>query len=413
MLNRLIMMGLVLGLIVGLGAAATQSGALLAIAEISGFFGQLFINAIRMVIIPLVAAIIFSSLARLGTPGALGRLGGSALLYYAITLIPAIVIGMGVTSIMLGFSANTEMPVPPDVSVPEIRPISEFLLSLIPSNPIAAAANGALLPLIVFMGALAAAASTLDTPRRERMVQASEDVSAALIKLVWWVLWLAPIGVFGLIAPATANLGWGFVQALGLFIASIAMALLLFCAVVYAPLIWFLSKLSPLKFLRAIPGAMSIAFSTTSTAAAIPVSLKESTDGLKVSQAMAEFIIPFGASIYRPGSALFQGASIVFLAHLFDITLGIGTLVTLVFATLLVSLTVAPVPSASVMTMAPALSAAGIPTAGLGLLLGIDRIPDMMRSVVNLIGQISAGVVLDGDEARSAENLGRTVDQEI
>ena len=142
-------------------------------------------------------------------------------------------------------------------------------------------------------------------------------------------------------------------------------------------------------------GALSIAVSTTSTVAAIPVTLEETTDNLDVSPTIADLLVPLGASMHRPGSALFQGAAVVFLAYLYDVPIPAAAVAAAMLATFLVSLTVAPVPSSGVVTMAPALDAVGVPTAGLAIMLGIDRIPDMMRSGVNLLGQVSAAAVID------------------
>ncbi len=403
MLNKLIAIGLVLGLAVGLGAAATGHPWLHAIARESAPLGKLFINAIKMVVIPLVAAVIFSSIARLGNPRKLGKIGGLTLVFYAVTLIPAIIIGMAVMAIGVQFAPKLETANAGAVSVPKLQGITEFLVSLVPSNPFAAAADGAILPLIVFTALFAAAAGTLAKHRRERMVAAAEDVSDALIKLVWWILYTAPIGIFGLVAPATALLGWGLIQNLGVFIICVCIGLIILTLFVFLPLVFFAAKVRPVVFLRGIMGAMSVAFSTTSTAAAIPVSLEESTKNLGISETVADLLIPLGASMYRPGSALFQGCAIVFLAHIYGVPVTLATAGAVLLATFLVSLTVAPVPSSSVVTMAPALDAIGVPLSGLAFILGIDRIPDMMRSTVNLLGQISAAAIIDVQTVKGGE----------
>jgi Na+/H+-dicarboxylate symporter len=395
MLNKLIALGLFLGLAVGLGAAATDNAALHAIARESAPLGKLFINAIKMIVIPLVVSVIFASVARLGDVRKLGKIGGMTLAFYWITLIPAIIIGMAVTTFGLRFTSNIDMPAVDAAPIPKLQSITDFIASLVPPNPFAAAADGAILPLIVFTALFAAAAGTLAEERRDRMVAAAEDVNQALIKLVWWILYTAPIGIFGLIAPATALLGWGLIQSLGVFIVCVFLALIIFVVVVFLPTLIFAAKMRPTKFLKGTMGAASVAFSTTSTAAAIPVSLEETTKNLGVSETIADLLIPLGASMYRPGSALFQGAAIVFLAHIYNVPVAIGAAGAVIFATFLVSLTVAPVPSSSVVTMAPALDAIGVPVAGLALILGIDRIPDMMRSCVNVLGQISAAVLID------------------
>ncbi len=395
MLNKLITAGLLFGLLVGLGAAMTGNPVLQTIARESAPLGRLFINAIKMVVIPLVVAVIFTSIARLGDPRKLGKIGGMTLAFYWVTLIPAIIIGMTVMTIGLRFAPKVDMPAIEAAPIPKLQSITDFIVSLIPPNPFAAAAEGALLPLIIFTALFAAAAGTLAVERRERMIQAAEDISDTLIKLVWWILWMAPIGIFGLIAPATAKLGWGLIQSLGIFIVCVFVGLIILLAVIYLPLLLFIRKTGPVKFFKSTLGAATVAFSTTSTAAAIPVSLEETTKNLGVSDTIADLLIPLGASMYRPGSALFQGAAIVFLAYIYGVPLSFGAAGAIIFATFLVSLTVAPVPSSSVVTMAPALETIGVPVAGLALILGIDRIPDMMRSAANVFGQISTAVLID------------------
>ena len=395
MLHAAIAAGLILGLLVGLGAAATGNPWLLAIAEGSAPFGTLFMNAIRMVVIPLIVAVIFTSIARLGDPRKLGRIGGMTIAWYWISLLPAIAIGMATMKIGLQFATAIEMPQAPPTTVPELQGIVDFLVGLVPANPFAAASAGRLLPLIVFTALVAAATGTLAEERRERLISIADDVSEALIKLVWWILYTAPIGVFGLAAPVTAQLGWNLVQSLAIFIVCVFVGLVIFLLLVTLPMVWFVGGINPARFLRGTVGAVSVAASTTSTAAAIPVTLEETTRNLKVSNTVADLLIPLGASMHRPGSALFQGAAIVFLAYLFNVPIPLAAIGAAMLATFLVSLTVAPVPSSSVVTMAPALDAVGVPVAGLAIVLGIDRIPDMMRTAVNILGQVSTAVLVD------------------
>lgn len=395
MLHLAIGIGLVLGLLVGLGASATGSAWLHALAEGAAPLGTLFINAIRMVVIPLIVAVIFTSIARLGDPRKLGRIGGLTIAFYWITLLPAIAIGMATMSVGLKFASDIEMPDAAATTVPELQGIVDFIVSLVPANPFAAASSGAILPLIVFTAFVAAATGTLAQERRERLTNIAEDVSEALIKLVWWILYTAPIGVFGLIAPVTARLGWDLLVSLSIFVVCVFIGLLLFLLLVTLPLVYFVAGIKPTQYLSGTFGATSVAVSTTSTAAAIPVSLEEATQNLKVSKTVADLLVPLGASMHRPGSALFQGAAVVFLAHLYGVPVPLVAIGAVMLATFLVSLTVAPVPSSSVVTMAPALDAVGVPVAGLAIMLGIDRIPDMMRSAVNVLAQISTAVLVD------------------
>jgi Na+/H+-dicarboxylate symporter len=295
----------------------------------------------------------------------------------------------------LQFVGEISIPQMAATEIPVLQGFVDFLVSLVPANPFAAASNGTILPLIVFTALLAAATGTLAKDRRDRLIDIADTLSAALIKLVWWILYLAPIGVFGLTAPVTAELGWDLVLSLGIFIICVFVGLLVFLLVVTLPLVYFVSGIGPIRYLKGTFGAVSVAVSTTSTAAAIPVSLEETKQNLGVSTTIADLLVPMGASMHRPGSALFQGAAVVFLAHLYGVPLPLAVIGAAMLATFLVSLTVAPVPSSGVVTMAPALDAVGIPVAGLAFMLGIDRIPDMMRSAVNVLSQISAATLVE------------------
>lgn len=402
MLHIAIAVGLVLGLGTGLLAAA-GSDFLMTVALASTPLGTTFLNAIRMVVIPLVMAVIFTGVANLGDPRKLGRLGGTTLAFFWLTVIPAILIGMGSMRIGLRFAPEIVIPAAVPDEAPDLPSMVDFLVNLIPSNPFAAASSGSLLPLIVFTALFAAAASTLREESRTRLVGFAEAAGDALIKLVWWILWTAPIGIFGLAAPVTAQLGWGLIQSLAVFVVCVILGLGVYIAVVYMPLLKLIGGIGPFQFLRGTFGAASLAFSTTSTAAALPAALEEAKEKLGVSETVADLVLPLGASMYRAGSALFQGAAIVFLAYLFEIPLPATAVGGAVLATFLVSLTVAPVPSSGVVTLAPALDTLGIPLSGLAILLGIDRIPDMFRSTVNLFGQITISVVVDAWVGAEAE----------
>jgi Na+/H+-dicarboxylate symporter len=394
MLHVAIAAGLVLGIGTGLLAAA-GSDSMMAVALASAPFGTAFLNAIRMVVIPLVMAVVFTGVAKLGDPRKVGRLGATTLAVFWVTILPAIVIGMFTMWIGLRFAPDIAAPAADAREAPELPGLVDFLVSLVPSNPFAAASDGSLLPLIVFMALFGAAAGTLDADARTRLIGFADAAGDALIKLVWWILWTAPIGIFGLAAPVTAQLGWGLIQSLAVFVVCVVLGLGVYLATVYMPLLRFVGGIGPIAFLKGTFGAASIAFSTTSTAAALPVTLEEVKEKLGVSETVADLVLPLGASMYRAGSALFQGAAIIFLAHLYDVPIPAAALGGAVLATFLVSLTVAPVPSSGVVTLAPALDAVGIPLSGLSILLGIDRIPDMFRSTVNLLGQITTAVVVD------------------
>ena len=394
MLHIMIAAGLLLGIATGL-LGASGSEVFMAVSIASEPFGKAFMSAIQMVIIPLVMGVIFTGVAKLGDPRKLGKLGGSTLAFFWITVLPAIAIGMGVMKLALSFVPVAVIPDVAPSPAPALPGFVDFIVGLIPSNPFAAAASGSLLQLIVFTALLAAASGTLAETPRALLIEFAEAISAALIKLVWWILWTAPVGIFGLTAPVTAQLGWGLVQSLAVFVIAVIVGLAFYISFVYLPILKVAIGIGPFRFFAAVFGASSIAFSTTSTAAALPVTLEETKRKLGVSSTVSDLVLPLGASMYRAGSALFQGAALVFLAELYDVTLPPAAIGGAVLATFMVSLTVAPVPSSGVMTLAPALDTVGIPLSGLSILLGVDRIPDMFRSTTNLLGQVTAAVAID------------------
>lgn len=389
------LLGLVAGLVVGLAASATGSPLLTGVAAASAPFGDLFIGGIQMVVIPLVVAIVFAGVARLGDTRTLGRMGGSALGFILLTTAPAVVMGMVAMHVALGFVPPVAVPEGAVATeVGELPGLVDFLVGLIPRNPFAAAAEGRLLPLLVFSILFGAAAGTLAADARDRLVGVAEAVSDAFIVLVRWILWTAPVGIFGLVAPATARMGLGLLQSLAVFVVTVIVTLFVFMTVVYLPVVALVGRVPPRRFIQGTLASYTMGFTTTSSVATLPVLLRDAP-ALGVSRRVSDLVLPLAASLNRAGSGLFQGASVVFLAWLYGIEVPGGAWVGAALACFFAASTVAPVPSASIMTLAPALSAVGAPFAGLGILLGIDRIPDMFRSATNMTGHMAAAVVTE------------------
>ena len=393
--HRATAIGLVLGLALGLLASATDIGVVDGLAAGVAPLGTLFINAIRMVVIPLVVTTIFVGVARLGSPKAVGKLGGSAFGFFWGTTVPAIVIGVGFMTVAMAlWPVAVEVPTTVE-EVQELPGLLDLVLSMIPANPFAAAADGALLPLIVFTLLMAAAAGALEEARRHRLITLAEDFSAVFVRLIHWILWTAPAGVFGLAAPAVARMGFGLLAGLAVFVATVVVGLFVFMALFYLPAVRILGRTGVREFVRGVTGSYVIGFSTTSSVASLPV-MFEDAEALGVSPAVSSLVLSLGAAINRAGSALFQAGALVFLAALYGVPLPLTTLVSAGFVGFVVAMSVAPVPSASIVTLAPILEAAGVPLAGLGLLLGIDRIPDMFRSATNITGHVAAAVTVEG-----------------
>lgn len=387
--------GLAAGLLLGLAAAATGSPLLTGLASGVRPLGTLFVNAIQMVVIPLVVSVIFTGIARLGDLRRAGRLGGSSLLFFWITTLPAILIGMGLMALALRFSPEVAPPIVDQGPAAAASGWVDFLVNLIPRNPFQAAASGTLLPLIVFAAIFGAAAGTLPAGQRDRLLGFADAVTETLVTIVYWILWVGPLGLFGLTAPITAEVGWSLLASLGVFILTVLAGLAVFVALVYIPAARFLGRLPLGSYARGAAGSCTIGFSATSSVAALPVMLADAESRLGVSATTARLVLPLASSLNRAGSALFQGATVVFLASLYDVPLPGAAVAAAVLATFLASLTVAPVPSASIVSLMPTLDTVGVPQAGLAVLLGVDRIPDMFRTATNVLGHLTAAVVVD------------------
>ncbi len=396
-----IVLGLVAGLLLGLAAAITEARPLVGLAEGVEPIGRAFVDLLKMVVIPLVAAVIFVGVASLGDLRRLGRMGGAAMGFFAVTSVVGVLLGMGVMRALLPLaSESAALAVTGEaLAAPALPGPIEFLLSLIPSNPFQAAAEGALLPLIVFVLMLAAATGTLRREKRDRLVGLAGAIAAALIKLTHWILWIAPVGIFALAAPVTARAGWAMLQSLIAFVIAVLAALLAFVALVYVPAIRLLGAMRVGTFLKGCVSPQVIAAATVSSPATVPAMLEAADDELGLSRTVSGFVIPLGAGLGRAGSAVFQGAGLVFLAWLYGVSLAVSGIGGAVLATFIVSFTVPSIPGGSVLSLAPALGTVGIPLDGLAVLLGVDRIPDMARTATNVTGTLAATVVVERLEA--------------
>lgn len=405
-------LGLGTGLGLGLLALLAPSLGLLPFIEWLRPLGSLFLNLLSMVVIPLVATALFAGVAGLGDLRRVGRLGVRTLLFFGATTLAAIAIGFVVAGVFLPFAAISPQlqaalreSARSDSSLvsraaEQLPSGARFIVELIPANPVRAAVDGNLLPLIVFVTVFAVAAAALPDEKRRTLTDLADVTTQALIRIVHWVLLVAPFGIFALVAGAVAKLGLDLLKAMGVFVLAVIVGLALFIGGVYVPAAR-LAGVGPVRYLRAIRASALMAFSTTSSLATLPVMFDAAERDLRISRTVASFVLPLGASIGRTGSALFQAIAVLFVAQLYGIPLGAGALFQAGAAVFLASLTVASVPSASIVSLTPAFASSGLPLAGLTLLLGLDRVPDMFRTMTNVVGQLTGATVvaaLEGEE---------------
>ena len=405
-LSLQIAIGLLAGLTLGLAAAATRWPPLLAIASGVEPIGTVWVNLIRMVVLPLVMGAVVAGVAGLGDPRRLGRLGGKAIAFFLGTGLVGIVIGL-----LLAAFALPLAPLSPEATrllrdaatagaadlgstVQRSPGFTQFLTGLVPANPFRAAADGALLPVLVFSVLFGLAVAHLDEDRRRTIIGLADAVVAAVVKLVDWFMVLAPLGVACLAAPVAARLGWDVLASFGLFVAVVVAGCLVFTAAVLAPLVRYGAGLPLRRAVRAAAPAYAIGFSTTSSMAALPALMEVTTADLRISRPVAGFVIPLAASLNRPASALFQAVAAVFLAGLYGVALGPAQYGALIGTVLLLTLSVPAMPRSAVLSLVPALLAAGVPMDGIGLLLGVDQIPDMFRTATNVAGHVAVTAVI-------------------
>ena len=404
--------GLVAGLLLGLLAATLAEHNKPALAAmLFGIqpVGIIFKNLLSMVAIPLVATALFAGLAKLGELRALGRLVVRTLAFFWGTSVLAIALGFAIGSVMLPqaavspekqavLQAAAADPATIQSATATIPTGLQFIVQLVPANPFKAAADGNLLPVIVFVTIFAIATATLPIERRTPLINLADAATDALIRIVQWVLVIAPIGIFALVAPTAAQYGWDVVRAMLLFIAAVVSGVLVFIAIVYLPSVALIAGVSPLRFLRAAYPSMFMGFSATTSMAALPNMIDAADTDLQIPRPVSGFVLPLAASINRGGSALFQAIAVLFIARLYGIPFGVGHMLQAGIAVFLASLTVAAVPSGGVISLFPAFQATGLPIAGLSILMGLDRISDMFRTMTNVTGHLTTAVVVSGRE---------------
>jgi len=407
--------GLVAGLLLGLLAAGLAQRGQPALADMLRDIrplGSLFLNLLSMVVIPLVATALFAGIAKLGDLRTVGRLVVRTLTFSWATAIVAILLGFLVGALVLPRAAvtpeqQTALRAAAGADATFIERAAEniptglqFLVQLVPANPFKAAADGNLLPVIVFVTIFGIAAATLPVEKRAPLTNIADAATDALIRIIHWVLLFAPIGIFALVAPIVTQFGWSLVRAMLWFVAAVIIGVILLIALVYLPSVAFIARISPIRFLRAAYPAMLMGFSATSSMAALPLMIDAADRDLQIPRPVSGFVLPLAATLNRGGSAVFQAIAVVFVARLYGLPFGAGEMLAAGAAVFLASLTVASVPSAGVISLVPAFQSTGLPIAGLTILLGLDRISDMFRTMTNVTGHLASAVVVASFENR-------------
>lgn len=408
-----ILLGLVLGAAVGFAANVFQLQGLTTVLLALEPIGTAFIRLITMIIIPLVVASLMVGTASLGDLAKLGRIGGKTIGFYLCTTAIAVTIGLVVSNVVKpgsriddstrdALSARFEGDAVSRMQLADEAPrVIDTLLNIIPRNPIESAANLELLPLIFFTIIFAAAVSVIAPKRREAVITFFEGVNDASMVVIDWVMKLAPYAVFALIAAVVADFGTDLLMSLLVYSAVVVAGLLIHLTVTYGLAVRFLARLPFGTFLRRISRAPLVAFSTSSSNATLPVTMETAETEIGVSKPVASFVLPLGATINMDGTALYQAVAVMFIAQIYGIEIGLAEQLIVVLTATLASIGAAGVPSAGIITLIIVLNAVGLGAqvqAGIALILGVDRILDMIRTSVNVTGDLTAAAVVARSE---------------
>ena len=388
--------------------------------------GTVFIRLIMMIVIPLIVASLILGTASLGDIRRLGRLGGKTVAFYLFTTAAAVTMGLLVSNIVRPGSridpatrdeiaAAFEGDAASRMALADQRPtIAETLLNMVPSNPFRSAADGELLPLIIFSIIFGAALSLVARERREAVLLFFNGVNDTVMVIIDWIMRLAPYAVFALVGAVVSRFGLDMLRSLLIYTLVVATGLGLHLVITYMTILRVLGGINPLTFARRIMEVPLVAFSTSSSSATLPVTMEVAQEKLGVSRETASFVLPLGATINMDGTALYQAVAVMFIAQIYGIPMGMMEQLTIVLTATLASIGAAGVPSAGIITLIMVLHSVGLGAqtqTGIALILGVDRILDMLRTAVNVTGDLTASVVIARSEGE--ELVPRPVDHPI
>lgn len=400
-LTTKILIALIVGLVVGLVVHSMASGTLRDTILINGLFellGQVFLRAIMMIVVPLVFISLVNGAASMGDIKKLGRVGVKTITFYLLTTALAIVIALSIGAVIKpGVGLNLEAIEVVETTVSEKTPLIQILTDMVPKNPIAAMAEGNMLQIIVF-ALVTGVGLSLMGEKGKGLLKLFEDLNELVMKLVEIVMILAPIGVFGLIAKTFATTGLSALLPLLKYVMAVYIGLIIHATIVYGGLFKGFTGLSVGKFYRKFFPAMTVAFSTASSGATVPVSLDIAENDLGIDRSIASFTIPLGATINMDGTAIMQGVAIFFIAQVYNVELTFSMILTVILTATLASIGTAGVPGAGAIMLSLVVASVGLPPEGIGLIMGIDRLVDMGRTAVNITGDAVCTAIIAKQE---------------
>jgi Na+/H+-dicarboxylate symporter len=407
-----VLIALVVGLAGGLGVAASQNAWLLQAADWIAPIGTLWINAIRMTIIPLVISLLITGVAGAADLRAIGRIGGRTLLTFVFLLLGTAVVIMPLAALVFaqlpGGGAGGQALPPGAVEAAgqlaasgETPGFASWLTSLIPTNPVAAAANGAMLPLVLFTLMLALAIARSGGVTRDTLLGFFRALSEAMLVLVRWVVAVAPIGVFALVLPLAAKGGGGVAGGFGFYIVVYSVGSILATVLLY-PAVAMAARVPMRAFGRAALPPQSVAFASSSSLASLPALVESAEDELELPERVTGFVLPLAVSTFKIAAPVSWTIGSLFVGWFYGIPLHLPQLATVAFAAVFLAMATPGVPRGAFLMLTPLFLAIGLPAEGIGLLIALDAIPDLFATVLNVTGDLAATAIV----ARRSERDG-------
>ncbi len=400
-----VLLALVVGLALGIVISASALPSLVRVTAWLEPVGVVWVNLIRMTVIPLIVSSLIAGVAGMRDVGAIGRLGAWSVVVFLIALVLACAF-----SALVAYPAFARLPIDPGVAaslrasaeesghaVAEtargLPSASQWVIGLVPVNVFRAASEGEILPLVIFGLAFGLALATIDAERRQAVVRLFQGIADAMMALVAWVLRFTPIGVFALAVGLASRMGVSAAASVVYYVALLSLVSAAFVVFVIVPAAVLAGRAPLGRFVRAGMPATAVAFSSRSSLAALPATI-EGARTLGLPEEIGSFFLPLAASIFRVGGGIALVVGCLFLARFYGVSLQVHDVVTIVVAGVLTSLTIPGIPAGAIIVMAPVLASVNVPVEGIALLIGVDTIPDMFRTTANVVAWLgAAGIV--------------------
>jgi len=394
-----VLIAMVLGIVLGLVILAHPAPALLKIVSWVEPVGTLWVNAIRMTVIPLVVSLLITGVASCSDLHMVRRIGGRALASFlgllvlvaaaSLLIVPPLFawfhINPATTASLRGNTGSS--------TVAAIPSFAEWLVGVVPTNPVKAASDGAMLPLVVFSLAFALALLKIAAERRDAIVRFFQGLGDAMLVIVRVIIELAPIGVFALMLPVASRTGLAAAGALGYYVGVTAVAQLLIILLLY-PVASFIGRIPLLRFARALFPAQAVAVSSASSLASLPALLEGSDQMLYLPKSITGMVLPLAVSTFKIATPTIWLVAAIFLGHLYGVQLGFGQLLAISVTSILTSFSLPGVPHGWLLVITPLLATMGIPAEGIGLLIAVDAIPDIVATALNVTGDMAAAALV-------------------